>query len=175
MWPASPALPMETPGSPPHSMLTGAGQTEPAIGVHAPSETAQQALQRGGPGLPSACPPLLSPVSEAETALVSMLSVTTLRAHRLKTRPGIKRQKWRTLDIRAWHGAGRGGHGDWGAHGTRAEVPIPEAPQGGVALEEVEGPRGPGAPTCTGHVQRVEGWAWDPAPRRGCLGLGGLP
>ena len=45
-------------------------------------------------------------MSEVETALVSMLSVTTLRAHMLKTRPGIRRQKWKTLAISAWREAG---------------------------------------------------------------------
>ena len=159
-----PCLAHGNPGQPTPLMLTGAGQTEPAIGVHAPSETAQQALQRGGPGLPSARPPRLSPVSEAETALVSMLSVTTLRAHRLKTRPGIKRQKWRTLDIRAWHGAGRGGHGDWGAQGTRAEVSIPEAPQGGVAPGGSGGTKGP----------RGSNVHWACAEGRG-MGLGPRP
>lgn len=43
-----------------------------------------------------------SPVSEADTALVSMLSVTTLRVQRLNTSPGIRKQKWSTLDISAW-------------------------------------------------------------------------
>lgn len=59
-------------------------------------------------------------MSEAETALVRMLSVTTLRVHRLKVRPGIRRQKWRTLDMDAWHGAGQG-HGDWGAPGDQGK------------------------------------------------------
>lgn len=59
-------------------------------------------------------PPMYSlPVSEADTALVSMLSVTMLRAQRLNTSPGNKRQKWNTLDISAWQGNGQD-HAEWG-------------------------------------------------------------
>lgn len=53
-----------------------------------------------------------SPVSEADTALVSMLSVTTLRVQRLNTSTGVKMQKWSTLDISAWQSNGRG-HAEW--------------------------------------------------------------
>ena len=49
-----------------------------------------------------------SPVSEADTALVSRLSVTTLRVHRLKTRPGRR--------------GGRGPAGRGGGGGDRAPV-----------------------------------------------------
>lgn len=56
-----------------------------------------------------------SPVSEADTALVSILSVTTLRVQRLNTSPGIRKQKWSTWDISAWQSNGQG-HAEWGCY-----------------------------------------------------------
>lgn len=52
-------------------------------------------------------PSVISPVSDEDTALVSMLSVTTLRVQRLNTRPGIRKQKWRLLDISTWQSNGQ--------------------------------------------------------------------
>lgn len=124
----------------------------------------RRGVPRPGPRRP---PPQHSPVSEAETALVSMLSVTTLRTHRLKTRPGTRRQKWRTLDISAWQ--------------DRAVVTgVPEGPGPGAPHRRPQaGPRrrgptqaalvgrGPRAPVQMGPVR--EG-AQAPALRGGHLG-----
>lgn len=91
-------------------MPRGSGGPGPKPDSYAAGDR-QQAPRGGGLGSGQATSQrawLRSPVSDAETALVSMLSVTTLRVQRLKTRPGIRRQKWKTSDIIAWHGTGQG-------------------------------------------------------------------
>lgn len=121
----------------------------------------RRGVPRPGPRRP---PPQRSPVSEAETALVSMLSVTTLRTHRLKTRPGTRRQKWRTLDISAWQ--------------DRAVVTgVPEGPGPGAPRGQGRGPHtgGPGPGPVAEAPHRRPWWEGPKGSSANGAGAGGGP